>query len=62
MRKYLDLDFSNEAPKLTKIEKFPFILIQHMKLVFAINSNSNTEKQEWGNLMIFSVLRGFLLQ
>ena len=50
MRKDFD---RNETPKLTKIAKFLFILIQHMKLVFAINSNFNAKKQDyWDNLTI----------
>ena len=42
MRKDFD---RNETPKLTKIAKFLFILIQHMKLAFAINSNFNAKKK-----------------
>ena len=53
-----DLD-RNEAPKLTKIAKFLYILIQHMKLVFTINRNFNTEKQYyWEDLMIFTIFLG----
>ena len=53
MRKDLD---RNEAPKLTKSEKLVFISIQYIKLVFAINSNFNVEKQNyWEDLMIFEI-------
>ena len=56
MRKDFD---RNETPKLTKIAKFLFILIQHMKLVFTINSNFSAKKQDYlDNLTIYTFFRG----
>ena len=56
MRKDFD---RNETPKLTKIAKILFFSIQHIKLVFAINSNFNTEKQDyWEDLMISTIFLG----
>ena len=57
MRKDLD---RNEAPKLAKFAKFLFILISHMWLVSAINSNFNTQKEDIRrDFMILTISGGF---